>query len=241
MTRLGASPSEAERPARILVAEDNDALRQLVRHALEPAGLAIQEARNGIEALELARAHDFDVVLLDLGLPLLDGLDFLGLLRRETSVPVIILSGRAAEADRVAGLELGADDYIVKPFFAGELLARVRAVLRRAAITTAAVETQRMAFGELIVDRTCREVLVCGRPVHTTAREFDLLAFLAAQPGRVFSREELLNSVWRSSSDWQDPATVTELMRRLRYKLDPPSGQPRWIRTVRGAGYRFDP
>ncbi len=233
--------SGAERPARVLVAEDNDALRLLVRHTLEPAGLAVQEACNGVEALELARAHEFDVVLLDLGLPLLDGLDLLGLLRRETSVPVIILSGRDGEADRVAGLELGADDYIVKPFFARELLARVRAVLRRSALARAAGDAERMAFGELIVDRARREVHVGGRPVQTTAREFDLLAFLAARPGRVLSREDLLRSVWRSSSDWQDPATVTELMRRLRYKLDPPSGRPRWISTVRGAGYRFDP
>jgi DNA-binding response OmpR family regulator len=152
-------------------------------------------------------------------------------------VPVILLTGRVDEIDRVLGLELGADDYVGKPFSPRELAARVRAVLRRAPSHPA----NGLAFGELVIDPAARAVKLRDEPVDLTAREFDLLVFLARSPRRVFSHGELLAQVWNSTSEWQDPATVTEHVRRIRAKIEVDREHPRWIRTVRAAGYSFEP
>jgi DNA-binding response OmpR family regulator len=253
---------------RVLVVEDDGPLRLLLRRTLEPAGYTVVEAADGAEAMAAIdrtpagdrdggaavapgpaapAGAEIDLVILDLYLPKVSGIEVLKTLRRHSRVPVIILSGRSNEADRVLGLEAGADDYVVKPFFPRELLARVRAVLRRVEPVAAPAAAQPtddgapLVFDELVIDRRGREVVVAGERVAVTAREFDLLAYLAAAPRQVFSREQLLNAVWRSSSEWQDPATVTELVRRLRLKIEARPDRPRWLQTVRGAGYRFDP
>jgi DNA-binding response OmpR family regulator len=154
------------------------------------------------------------------------------------ALPVIVLSGRAAESDRVLAFELGADDYVVKPFMARELPARIRSLVRR---TGTPGPPPALRFGALEVRLPEREVVLAGVVVETTRREFDLLARLASTPRRVWSKAELLAEVWASSDDWQDPATVTEHVRRLRRKLEVDPDRPRWIVTVRGAGYRFEP
>jgi DNA-binding response OmpR family regulator len=174
-------------------------------------------------------------------LPARDGLDILGDLRRTTDVPVILLTARGDEADRVIGLKLGADDYVVKPFSAAELSARIETVLRRSRPAPAAKPDRRLVFDGLEIDLDTREVQVKGEAVETTAKEFDLLAFLAASPRQVFSRQQILTHVWSSSPEWQSDATVTEHVRRLRRKIEADPDQPRWVTTARGVGYRFEP
>jgi DNA-binding response OmpR family regulator len=151
---------------------------------------------------------------------------------------VILLTARGSEADRIMGLKLGADDYVVKPFSPGELTARITSVLRR---TRSAAPQSVLEFDGLVLDLATREVTAGDLLVTTTAREFDLLAFLAGSPRQVFSRQQLLANVWDSSEEWQDPDTVTEHIRRIRRRIEPDPDHPRWIRTVRGVGYRFDP
>jgi two-component system, OmpR family, phosphate regulon response regulator PhoB len=176
--------------------------------------------------------------VLDVNLPSLGGFDVLAQVRQLHSVPVIMVTGRDGETDRVLGLELGADDYVVKPFSPRELASRVRAILRRSA--PAGVQ-EHLDFVGLHIDLTSREVSVEGRSVDLTTREFELLAFLASSPRRVYSRGQLLERVWSSALEWQDPATVTEHVRRIRMKIEPGRGGPRRIRTVRGVGYAFEP
>ena len=225
---------------RVLVAEDDVDLSSFLRTCLEAEGMDVQCVGDGAGALLAVGATSPDVVLLDLELPDLDGLEVLTAIRRQGSQPVIVLTGRRLEADRVAGLELGADDYVVKPFSARELVARIRTVLRRSppVATDAAV----IDHDELRIDLTSREVTLRGEKIELTRREFELLAFLAAHPRQVFSRQQLLHEVWGSSQDWQVPATVTEHVRRVRLKLDDGDPtNPRWIHNVRGVGYRFEP
>jgi DNA-binding response OmpR family regulator len=159
-------------------------------------------------------------------------------------VPVILVSALGQEADRVLGLKTGADDYVVKPFSAAELSARIESVLRRAQMrepAAGATRTNSLGFDGLAIDPQSREVTVHGDKVDMTAKEFDLLAFLAGSPRQVFTREQLLRQVWGSSSDWQSDATITEHVRRLRKKIEEDPDHPRWITTVRGVGYRFEP
>jgi len=170
-------------------------------------------------------------------LPTEDGLDILARLRRVTDVPVILLTAMGAEGDRVLGLKLGADDYVAKPFSPAELAARISSVLRRSRSSRPA---PRLAFDGLVLDLSTRDLTVDGKPVEVTPREFDLLAFLASSPRQVFSREQILDRVWDSSSQWQDAATVTEHIRRIRRRIEVDPDKPRWIRTVRGVGYRFE-
>jgi len=193
---------------------------------------------DGSSALETIATLHPDMVLLDLTLPAQDGLDVLTRLRRDSDVPVILLTARGSEADRILGLKLGADDYVVKPFSPGELTARISSVLRR---TRIAHPQSVLQFDGLMLDLGTREVTAGDLVVATTAREFDLLAFLAASPRQVFSRQQLLANVWDSSEEWQDPDTVTEHIRRIRRRIEPDPDHPRWIKTVRGVGYRFDP
>ena len=179
-----------------------------------------------------------DLVVLDVMLPEIDGFALLGRIRRDGDTPVILLTARTEEPDRVLGLELGADDYVVKPFSPRELAARVRSVLRRAQPREA---SPNLDFEDLQIDGVTREVRLHGEVVPTTPKEFDLLAFMAASPRKVFSRSQLLEEVWDSSSDYQDPSTVTVHVRRLRQKLEADSENPRWLHTVWGVGYRFEP
>jgi len=219
----------------VVVVEDDAAIRDVLCELLRRDGATVHACADGSSALPTVGAVHPDVVLLDLGLPDVNGFDLLRALRDVTAVPVIVLSGYASESDRVLALELGADDYVVKPFLARELVARVRAHRRRAAASVERV-AEVVVAGDLRIDRASREVEVAGEPVVLTAREFDLLAHLAAAPRRVFSRDQLLTAVWASSGDWQQEATVTEHVHRLRQKL----GAVR-LATVRGVGYRFEP
>jgi DNA-binding response OmpR family regulator len=204
-------------------------------------GYEVLEAEDGQKAIEIVRANEPDLVLLDVMLPARDGLDVLGDLRRTSNVPVILVSALGEEADRVLGLKMGADDYVVKPFSAAELSARIESVLRRAKLRATGATNNRLAFGELAIDLQTREVALHGEKVDLTAKEFDLLAFLAGAPRQVFSREQLLQQVWGSSSEWQSDATITEHVRRLRRKIEDDPDKPRWIATVRSVGYRFEP
>ena len=221
----------------ILVVDDSSEARDAARRALERANFTVSEAHDGDEALTAIVAVRPDLVLLDLAMPGMGGLEVLTQIRRTSDLPVIVLSGRGEESERVVALEMGADDYIVKPFLVRELPARIRSVLRRAR----PAPSKALEFGPLEIRLAEREVLLDGRRVETTAKEFDLLARLVSEPRRVFSRDQLLEMVWGSSRDWQDPATVTEHIRRLRRKIEDDPEQPRWLQTVRGVGYRFEP
>lgn len=232
------TPMEVRMPLRVLVVDDSREARELARRALESEGFEVDEAADGGAALSSVADKEPDLVLLDLAMPGISGLEVLTQLRRSGTVPVMVLSGRGEESERVLALELGADDYVVKPFLVRELPARIRSVLRRSGGTPAAATLE---FGRLVVRPPEREVVLDGAVVELTPREFDLMAKLASSPRRVFSRDELLKEVWGSSLDWQDPATVTEHVRRLRRKIEEDPEQPRWIQTVRGVGYRFEP
>ena len=226
----------------VLVVDDEPMLRNLLSHLLHLEGYKVLEAEDGLTALDVVATEKPDLVLLDVMLPARNGLDVLGDLRRISDIPVILVSARAEEDDRVAGLRLGADDYVTKPFSAAELSARVESVLRRSVMRRSpATSDGRLAFEGLAIDLRTREVRVAGAKVEMTAKEFDLLAYLAGEPREVFSRDQLLQQVWGSSSNWQSDATVTEHVRRLRRKIEVDPDNPRWITTVRGAGYRFEP
>jgi DNA-binding response OmpR family regulator len=225
----------------VLVVDDEPMLRNLLSRLLRMEGYEVLEAEDGQTALDVVAKEKPDLVLLDVMMPARDGLDVLGDLRKSSDIPVILVSALAEEADRVIGLKMGADDYVTKPFSAAELSARVESVLRRAAMRSAPEATSRLSFDGLVIDLTTREVSVDGAKAEMTAKEFDLLAYLAGSPRQVFSREQLLQQVWGSSSQWQSDATVTEHVRRLRRKIEEDPDNPRWITTVRGVGYRFEP
>jgi DNA-binding response OmpR family regulator len=220
------------------VVDDEPLVREVVGRYLERDGVRVHEAADGRAALDWLAVHDVDLVVLDVMLPEVDGLAVLGHLRRTSDVPVILLTARTDEVDRVVGLELGADDYVVKPFSPRELAVRVRNVLRRVQPST---DGPKLDFGALAIDPRTREVTVDGAVVPCTPKEFDLLVTLAASPRQVFSRRQLLDLVWASSPDYQDPATVTVHVRRLRQKIEAEPERPRWIATVWGVGYRFEP
>jgi len=226
----------------VLVVDDEEAVRTLLSRYLEVEGYDVCVAGDGDTALTLIEEREPDLVLLDRIMPPDDGLDVLARLRGTSDVPVILLSALGDEGERVVGLKLGADDYVVKPFSPAEIVARVSTVLRRGRTVDAApAAPARLEFDGLALDPASREVTVDGKVVETTFKEFDLLLFLAASPRQVFSREQILDHVWDSSSEWQDPATVTEHVRRIRRRIDADPDNPRWILTVRGAGYRFEP
>jgi two-component system, OmpR family, phosphate regulon response regulator PhoB len=231
------------RPSRctVLVVDDEPMLRNLLSRLLRMEGYDVIEAEDGQVALDKIATEQPDLVLLDVMLPARDGLDVLGDLRQTSNVPVILVSALGEEADRVLGLKMGADDYVVKPFSAAELSARIESVLRRAALRDRPGPGSRLLFDGLAIDHGTREITVSGEKVEMTAKEFDLLAFLAGSPRQVFNREQLLRQVWGSSSDWQSDATITEHVRRLRRKIEQDPDNPRWLVTVRGVGYRFEP
>ena len=237
--RFSAAATQANgRSMRVLVVDDEPMVREVVVAYLEREGFSVSEAADGRTAVELVLETRPDLVVLDVMLPAIDGFEVLGEIRKRYEVPVILLTARTEEADRVLGLELGADDYVVKPFSPRELAARVRSVLRR---SRQLPSIPRLEFDRLLIDGATREVLVDGTAVEMTPKEFDLLAFLANAPRQVFSRAQLLEHVWDSSPDYQDPSTVTVHIRRIRQKIEADPDEPRWVKTVWGVGYRFEP
>ena len=226
---------------RILVVEDDPSVRLSLRLAGQKEGFEVAEAGSGPEALaELARARP-DLVLLDLMLPGQSGFDVCRALhQREPTLPVIILTARGDEVDKVVGLELGADDYITKPFSPRELIARIRAVLRRAARAADAPAADELSLGGLRIDFGAREVAVDGRPVALTRTEFELLASLAAQAGRVVGRDQLVTQVWGYEAEGGTRLLDSHIA-HLRAKIEPDSSRPRYIHTVRDVGYRLSP
>jgi DNA-binding response OmpR family regulator len=222
---------------RILVVEDDSRIAGLVRDYLERAGFGVLRAADGRVAVAVARTERPDLVILDLGLPGLDGMDVTRAIRRASEVPIVMLTARTDESDRVAGLELGADDYVAKPFSPRELVARVRAVLRRAEAAADRVEVLRA--GALTVDLVRRRVAVDGRSVdEITSTEFDLLVVLARQPGRVFTRGQLLDAVHGVSLESYE-RTIDGHVKNLRRKLGDAGRAARFIQTVHGVGYRL--
>jgi two-component system phosphate regulon response regulator PhoB len=223
---------------RILVVDDDTPTRTLLREFLTLEGYVVDEAPDGSTAMTEVARRGPDLVLLDVMMPGQDGLDVLALLRRTTDVPVILLTAMDHENDRVMGLRLGADDYVVKPFSPAELAARIATVLRR---TGAARPAAHLDFDDLQIDTVSHQVTVRGEVIELPAREYELLVFLASRPRQALSREQLLEAVWGSTPERQQPSTVTEHVRRIRRRIEEDPDRPRWLRTVRGVGYRFDP
>ena len=228
--------------SRVLVVDDEPTVREVVAEYLRRDGYEVCELDRGDTVQQTVERFQPDLVVLDIMLPGANGLELLRA-GRTGGVPVILLTARSEETDRVLGLEFGADDYVTKPFSPRELVARVRTVLRRAqgGSNAAGGAPEVVTFDGLHLDLRAREVRVAGKVVPLTVKEFDLLAFLAAAPRQVFSRAQLLHHVWDSSPDYQDPATVTVHVRRLRQKIEANPDSPRWITTVFGVGYRFEP
>jgi two-component system alkaline phosphatase synthesis response regulator PhoP len=222
----------------VLVVDDEPAIVEIVRDYLADAGYRVSTARSGDEALRQTRSIRPDLIVLDLGLPGLDGLDITRTIRQSSGVPIIMLTARSDEADRVVGLELGADDYLVKPFSPRELLARIRAVLRRSQGTADAGEGQPLTAGDLTVDPARRVVTVRGRAVDLTATEFDLVAHMATGPGRVFTRSQLLEAVHGVAVDAGERA-IDAHVKNIRRKIELDPHRPRHLITVHGVGYRL--
>ena len=223
---------------KVLVVDDEPTIREVVVSYLEREGFTTLEAADGNRARELLETDPPDLVVLDVMLPGTDGLELCRWIRSRSRLPVIMLTARGEESDRIVGLELGADDYVTKPFSPRELTARVRTVLRRAEPDRASEE--RLSYDGLVIDSATREVMRDEEPLRLTAREFDLLWFLASHPRRVFSREQLMRRVWGYSAAL-DTGTVTVHMRRLREKIEADPSHPRHLETVWGVGYRFAP
>jgi DNA-binding response OmpR family regulator len=222
----------------VLVVDDEPVVREVVVRYLRRDGYRTLEAGDGDRARELVERNTPDLVILDLMLPGVDGLSLCRWIRARSEVPVIMLTARGEEADRIVGLELGADDYVTKPFSPRELAVRVRTVLRRAAPPT--LDEPMLAFGALELDASTREVRRHGEPVRLTTKEFDLLWFLASHPRKVFSRGHLMERVWGYEAAL-DTGTVTVHIRRLREKIEDDPSHPRRLETVWGVGYRFTP
>jgi DNA-binding response OmpR family regulator len=223
----------------VLVVDDEPIVRDVVARYLRRDGFTTLEAEGGDDARRLIETRNPELVVLDVMLPGVDGLELCRWIRRRSNLPVILLTARGEEADRIVGLELGADDYVTKPFSPRELIARVRAVLRRSGpIADAAAE--RLTFGDVVLDSASRLTTRGGEAVTLTAREFDLVWFLASHPGRAFSRDQLMDRVWGYSAAL-DTGTVTVHVRRLREKLEADPANPRHLQTVWSVGYRLDP
>jgi two-component system, OmpR family, response regulator ResD len=231
----------------ILIVDDEMTLRDVVRRYLELDGFRVIEGASGPEALAILRDNPIDLILLDIMLPELDGFSIARSLRHspefvgiDVAIPIIILTSRGDETDRILGFELGVDDYVVKPFSPRELVARVKAVLRRASPSEDATSKQPLTFMDLHIDPLRRVVTLRNEPIALTAREFDLLWTFARHPEQVLTREQIINQVWGYDFDG-DEKTVTVHIRRLREKIEPDSSNPSFILTVRGVGYKFAP
>jgi DNA-binding response OmpR family regulator len=223
---------------RILVVEDDPTVAQVITGYLQRAGYVPVVAPDGLVGLELARQMSPDLVVLDVMLPGLNGIEFCRELRTQSQVPVIILTSLGAEEDRLRGLEVGADDYLTKPFSPRELVLRVQSVLRRTTAMPPVPSGAKMQAGDLVVDQVARVVRKAGRELTLTNKEFDLLVFLLSNPGRVIRRDELMRKVW--AHDFGDASTVTVHVRRLREKIEDDPSHPATLMTVWGVGYRFD-
>lgn len=229
-------------PPRVLVVEDDTTVAEVVTRYLKREGFIVEWTGDGADALRRARSAPPDLVILDIMLPGIDGLEVCRRLREKAPIPIVMLTALGEENDKVMGLDLGADDYIAKPFSPRELTARVKSVLRRSRGPLAGSAPELSAplvVGDLEVDVRAREVRLAGQLVALTSLEFELLVFLMLNPRKVFTREELLEHVWGFSSG--DTSTVTVHVRRLREKVEPDSAKPKWIETVWGVGYRFEP
>ena len=224
--------------ATVLVVDDEPIVRDVVVRYLQRDGFTTLEAGDGDRARELIELGGLSLVVLDVMLPGTDGLTLCRWIRARSDIPVILLTARGDEADRIVGLELGADDYVTKPFSPRELAARVRTVLRRS--ERGAAQSERLAFGDLTLDAGSRDVQKAGASVSLTAREFDLLWFLASHPRQVFSRDQLMDRVWGYESAI-DTGTVTVHVRRLREKIEDDPAEPKYLQTVWGVGYRLTP
>ncbi|MEE8331033.1 MAG: response regulator transcription factor [Acidimicrobiia bacterium] len=221
---------------KVLVVEDELKIARLVRDYLAEAGFAVLEASDGPAALAMARNHKPDMILMDIGIPGIDGLDVTKALRASSAVPIIMLTARSEETDRVVGLELGADDYITKPFSPKELVARIKAVLRRAEATLGGGEV--LHAGEVTVDLPKMKVTVGSREVDLTATEFELLSTLARNPGRIYTRVQLLDGLYGDSVESYE-RSVDAHVKNIRRKLEPNPRKPQYVLTVYGVGYKF--
>jgi DNA-binding response OmpR family regulator len=224
--------------ATILLVDDEEAVQKLLTYPLEHEGFRVLQARDGEEALERFAGEHVDLVVLDLMLPKLDGLEVCRRLRARSTVPIIMLTARDDELDKVVGLELGADDYITKPFSIREFRSRVRALLRRASIASMTDAADVITVDGLVIDVAKRTVVVRDSPVDLTYVEFELLRTMAGRPGRVFSRQALLEALWGDYA-YREPRTIDVHVRHLREKLERDPREPEFIFTVRGVGYRF--
>jgi DNA-binding response OmpR family regulator len=228
----------SDRAQLVLVVDDEPIVRDVVVRYLQRDGYRTLETADGVEAERLVAEARPALVVLDVMLPGMDGLELLRRIRADSELPVIMLTARGEEADRIVGLELGADDYVTKPFSPRELAVRVRNVLRRSSVAES--RDARAAFGDVEVDARAREVRKRGEPLRLTYQEFELLWFLVSNPRQVFSRDQLMDRIWGYTSAF-DTGTVTVHVRRLRAKLEDDPSQPRFLETVHGAGYRFTP
>lgn len=222
----------------ILVVDDEATIREVVRRYLELEGFQVYEAADGFEALDAIKAHQPDLLVLDLMLPGIDGLSLTQHLRQDREIPIIMLTAKGEASDRIRGLDLGADDYITKPFSPQELVSRVRAVLRRVESTTESQTQKLISFDRLVINPVSHEVMVAGETISLTAKEFELLLYFAQHPQQVFKRSQLLGSVWDDEL-YTDPSTVTVHIRRLREKIEIDPSDPQQILTVWGVGYKF--
>ena len=224
----------------ILVVDDEPSIGEVVTIYLQRAGYQVNVARDGQAALEAIEQHPPDLVVLDLMLPKVDGLEIARRVRAQGDTPIIMLTARREESDRITGLETGADDYVVKPFSPQELVSRVKAVLRRTRGPASGSTERAIEFADMHIDPKMHLVVVRGKDESLTAIEFDLLWLLARHPRQVFSREQLLDLVW-GMTEYVDPSTVTVHMRRLREKIEIDPSNPRHLQTVWGVGYKFEP
>ena len=222
----------------ILVVDDEPKIVQLARDYLEAAGFTVVAAADGASALQATRTRHPDLIVLDLGLPVMDGLDVTRAIRRDSRLPIIMLTARGDESDKLVGLELGADDYVTKPFSPKELVARIRAVLRRTEAAAATAEADHIRVGDLELDVPRLVATAAGRRVSLTATEFQLLTALARQPGRVFTRSQLLDAVHGVAFESYERA-IDAHVKNIRRKLEVDPRAPRYIQTVYGVGYRF--
>lgn len=231
-------------PKKILVIDDEPMIVESVSYNLKREGFEVEAAADGEEGLKLAESGDFDLIILDLMLPGMDGMEICRTIRKRSEIPIIMLTAKESEIDRVLGLELGADDYVTKPFSMRELIARVKRILKRSAVNpeTAGVATngqgRSIIKGRLEIDLLGHEVLVDGKAVNLSSKEFELLRILASHPGQVLTREQLLDLVW-GNDFYGDTRTVDVHIRWLREKIEADPGNPENILTVRGVGYKF--
>jgi DNA-binding response OmpR family regulator len=225
----------------ILVVEDEPSIAEVVGLYLQRAGYQVQTAADGKIATTVLEKEIPDLVILDLMLPEIDGLSLTRWLRDRSDVPIIMLTARREEIDRIAGLEMGADDYVVKPFSPQELVSRVRAVMRRMKREQVSAESERpLTFGELVINALSRTVTISGKDIPLTAKEFDMLYLLAQHPKQVYTREQLLERIW-GGAEYIDPGTVTVHIRRVREKIEVDPSNPIRLVTVWGVGYKFEP